>query len=189
MNIECKRYFKKSVVAACLVLGGVIYGQESVQLIDLGIGYEPDGYVVRGAYSKLYGNHLVTLGGQIHVESYDIGGGVQQELNAQLYLANLEYHYEILNHNGRSFVASVGGGGTIGYENIDQIPLTEGNILNQESGVIYGGVLDISVEKYLMELSSNSALALVANLRQYYFIDAALGDTQFNVILGFRYIF
>ncbi len=188
MIVQYKKITKKSFLLLFLILGSALYAQEISNSVTFATGYEPDGFLIRGGYSRGYDQHILSATAQVNFESFSVGA-FDEKVNAQQYAINLEYHYEFLELNGRDFVFSGGGGGIVGYENIPDTFLTDGGIIQSQSDTMYGGFLSVNVEKFLTAIQRSNALMLVLNVRYNYFIQSQLGAQQFNAAIGARYSF
>lgn len=177
----------QKITCILLFVFGVGYAQQDRrQSVDLGGGYELDGYFARIAYSRLYGKNLLRAAGQYHRQKFEIAGtGLDQ--TAVLYVLNLEYYHQILAINGRDIVLYAGGGGLGGYENTNTIRFANNSRVLGQGKVIYGGHLGVEIEKYVAQLNTiGSTLGLVVNIRQNYVLGSDLGNTFFNAGLGLK---
>ena len=177
----------QKITCILLFVFGVGYAQQDhIQSIDLGGGYEFDGYFVRGAYSRVYGNSLFRSAVEIHKQQFEIGNtGIDQ--TSILYVLNLEYYHQVLALNGKDFLVYAGVGGIGGYEHTNTITFQENNSVLGDTGIIYGGHIGIDIQKHLAQLNAiGTSLGLVVNLRQNYVLGSALGNTFFYAGLGLK---
>jgi hypothetical protein len=97
---------------------------------------------------------------------------------------NIGYYYKILQDRYNRFHLSLGLGGLVGYEilNNGDNELPNGAVIDGESRLIYGGFVGGEAE---YALSDTFSLILVAT--EFYHVNSDIGNTSFYGGLGVKY--
>lgn len=152
--------------------------------ISLSGGYTTNGIGVLANYNiELNRNSYVHLSGYYSIaedqqKNYDIAYN-----NLSL---NVGYFYNVLTTADRRFTISLGGGGLVGYEIINNgnSTLDTGAIVDGDSKVIYGGFVGADTSYSLTD-----ALSLTLIVQEYYHNNSDLGNFALYSGLGIRYHF
>jgi hypothetical protein len=181
---------KKGMLLLGLFVGLTLHGQDE-KALEVGGGYETNGYLLRAAFSSyLNSESFLRFGIQANFEAFD--EGLPQQVDVEVYLAQLEYYHALIQSYNRVLGLYIGGGAFGGFEalNDEEEQLENGSLLGDESQFVYGVHLGAEGSFHLAELNRRgSALLLIVNVRENYFVNSDLGSFQFNASGGLRILF
>lgn len=171
---------KKLVCILMLSVPSLFFAQQP----SLGIsgGYTTNGFAVLGVYY-----HGLSDRSDIHISLYFSVAESKSDAMKVPYndlSLNIGYYYKILQDRYNRFHLSLGLGGLVGYEIINNgdNELPNGAVIDGESQLIYGGFVGGEAE---YALSDTFSLILVAN--EFYHVNSDLGNTSFYGGLGIKY--
>jgi len=173
-----------------LLIGVLGYAQEE-KALEVGGGYESNGYLLRAGFmSYINTNSFIRFGVQANFEQFD--EGLPQKIDVEIYLAQLEYYHALWQSYNKNVGLYLGGGVFGGFEalNDEEQQLANGSLLGDESQFVYGVHVGAETALHILELNRRgSALLLVANARENYFVNSDLGSFQLNLSAGIRILF
>lgn len=147
-------------------------------------GYTTNGVAFMGNYNfDLNSNSYIHTSGSYGISTSKVN---QYEIDYNTLFLNIGYYYNIHRSLNRRFTISLGGGGLIGYEDINNgnEALETGAIVNADSTTIYGAFIGADTS---YSISDYLSLALI--IKEDYHINSDLGNFNFYSGVGLRYNF
>jgi hypothetical protein len=168
------------IFAFSLLLGLCSYGQ-SKSSFDIGGGYTQDGFAASLGYN-------LGLGQMDYLKLNVMGAFSNDEFEGQkipinIYSLDVGYYYQVIMTRSRSLFVGIGGGGTIGYETVNngEDVLPSGAIILNENGVIYGAFIGAEVDIFLSD-----KISLVVKGTEYYHLKTDVGNLLPYIGIGIR---
>lgn len=145
------------------------------------------GYATNGIGGQASYNHELNGNGyfQINIIGSDSKSVEQQlEIPYRTIGLNIGYYHYIFKNRNQNFLISLGAGGALGYEiinNGDTI-LDNGEIIKGNSEIVYGAFAGSEIQYYLSD-----QLALLGVVNTYLYINSDLGLSSIYTGLGIRF--
>ena len=156
-----------------------IYSQNA----SLGVngGYTTNGYGAQiGYYRELVSNS------ELHV-TFNASFSKDKKESVSVPYKNISlnvgYFYKLYQDRYNRFTFSVGGGGLVGYETVNNgdKELSNGSLITAENNIVYGAFGGLDVSYYLTD-----TLALMAVANQFYHMNSDIGNSYFYGGIGVK---
>lgn len=159
------------------------FGQTSKSSLGLSGGYVPEGFGVEASY-VLHTNlsDFIKISALATFAKENSSTGVSIPYND--YLLNIGYYSSLYKSPTSGISLSVGGGASIGYENVNngESLLSDGSVLTSQSGFVYGLSAGTDFDLFL-----NDTISLFVPSSFIYQFNSDLGGFIFYIGLGLRY--
>lgn len=106
-------------------------------------------------------------------------------VNVQQYVGDLSYFGELLSNRGSDVYVNIGGGASVGYEQINNGVRTvaPGISLTQDNKFLYGALIGLDTEFYLTD-----RFVLLARASQRWYPSSEVSKFNFNAGIGVKFI-
>lgn len=106
-------------------------------------------------------------------------------VNVQQYTGDIAYFGNLLSNRGSDIYLNFGGGGTLGYESINNgvSSIAPGVALNEDSRFLYGALIGLDTEIYLSD-----HFVLMARAAQRWYPSSDVSKWNFNAGIGIKFI-
>lgn len=170
---------------------GQISGYDSAKKHAFSVfgGYSENGYSLLGSYNFYNSNKAENLNDFIELSllaSFVHESKTDYEIPVQVYSINVGYFKNSAMFSGTSkqLNIAIGGGGLIGYENINNgnNELPNGSLIVDESKIIYGGFVGIDANIFI-----TSHFSITSKTNLYYHPNSEVGKAKFIIGIGLKY--
>lgn len=182
MNLKTK---KKALLFALTMSMGLVHSQSSKMALSATGGSVQEGF--GGKISFNYYNNDITFIKTSFMASFsneDINSIIQVPYN--IYTLNVGYFSKILKTKNDNAFLNIGGGASIGYENINgnSQDLSDGSLIISESSFVYGVFGGLDGELYLSD-----SFSFLMETDLIYHLGSDIGNVNAYIGIGFRYFF
>lgn len=177
---------QKTILVVCFFISSLAVFSQTKKSVSAFGGYSEDGFAT-SVNVQLYPE-------DIYLNFFELSfyAGFLKETESEyeipldIYTVNAGYHFRInpLSSNSNRFISSLGFGGIIGSEKLNDgsKDLPNGALIKSKDGLIYGGYGAFEVDVYLSD-----SFSLVGRYTYFYHANSDIQPTKFMVGAGIKY--
>lgn len=148
-------------------------------------GYATNGYGAHASYNYEFSENSYLQTGLFGAKSIDKSNVL--DVPYTTFALNIGYYYNVIQDRRSQFIGSIGAGGSLGYEilNDGNTSLDNGAIIEGNTAIVYGGFIGAELKYFIAD-----EIALLGLVNTYLYANSDLGIASIFAGLGVKiYVF
>jgi len=145
-------------------------------------GYATNGFGAHASYNYEFSENSYLQTGLFAAKSEDTSNYI--DVPYTTFALNIGYYYNIIKDRNSQFIGSLGGGGSLGYEVINDgnTILEDGAIIQGNTDIVYGGFVGTELKYFLRD-----EFALLGIVNTYLYTNSDIGVVSVYAGLGIKF--